>query len=101
MKSLFEYLALVDVDQEVVRNIVSQQYLQDSSDDLTSDPTEQLLAQQILDRINSPMSSLQSPIVDHPFGDNRWYNTIHRPFRNWQASRFFDKTVSFHYTFCY
>ena len=45
MKSLFEYLALVDVDQEVVCNIVSQQYLQDPFDDLTSDPTEQLLAQ--------------------------------------------------------
>ncbi len=45
MKSLFEYLALADVDQEVVRNIVSQQYPQDSFDDLTSDPTEQLLAQ--------------------------------------------------------
>ena len=39
MKSLFEYLALVDVDQDVVRNIVSQQYRQDPFDDLTSDPT--------------------------------------------------------------
>ncbi len=77
MKSLFEHLALVDVDQEVVCNIVSQQYLQDPFDDLTSDPTEQLLAQQILDHIDSPMSSLQSLIVDHPFGNNRWYNTIH------------------------
>ena len=71
MKSLFKYLALVDVDQDVVRNIVSQQYRQDPFDDLTSDPTEQLLAQQILDHIDSPMSSLQSPIIDHSFGDNR------------------------------
>ena len=45
MKSLFEHLALVDVDQEVVRNIVSQQYLQDPFDDLTSDLAERLLAQ--------------------------------------------------------
>jgi len=97
MKSLFEYLALVDVDQDVVRNIVSQQYRQDPFDDLTSDPTEQLLAQQILDHIDSPMSSLQSRIVDHPFGDNRRYNTIHWPFRNWQASRFSDGTFGVWY----
>ena len=53
MKSLFEHLALVDVDQDVVRNIVSQQYRQDPFDDLTSDPTEQLLAQQILDDMST------------------------------------------------
>ncbi|MBL8398130.1 MAG: RES family NAD+ phosphorylase [Candidatus Accumulibacter sp.] len=88
--SLFARLALADVHQEVFRNIVSIRESQNLYDDLTGNPDEWLLAQQVEDEVKPPPYRSARPAIDRPFEDAAWFNVILWPFRNWQASRFSD-----------
>src|SRR5690606_16686719 len=72
------------------RNIVSLRQSQDLFDDLTSDPSEWLLAQRVEDEVKPPLYRSLTPIIDRPFEDAQWFNAIGWPFRHWQASRFSD-----------
>jgi len=88
VNSLFAQLTLADVDQDVVRNIVSLRQSQDLFDDLSSNPAEWLLAQQVEDDVKPPRYQSRTPVIDRPFEDAAWFNAITWPFSNWQASRF-------------
>ena len=90
MNALFAQITLADVHQDVFRNIVSLRQPQDLFDDLTSDPTEWLLAQKVEDEIKPPPYRSRTPIIDRPFEDAEWFNAITWPFKNWQVSRFSD-----------
>lgn len=90
MSSLFAQLTLADIRQDRVRNIVSLRLSQDLFDDLTDDPSESLLAQQVEDEVKPPPYRSHTPIIHRPFEDAEWFNAIAWPFKHWQTSRFSD-----------
>lgn len=90
MNALFARLSLADVQQDVMRNIVSLRQSQDLFDDLTDDPAEWRLAQKVEDEVKPPPYRSSAPIIDRPFEDAAWFNAISWPFKHWQASRFSD-----------
>jgi len=90
MESLFSRLTLVDVHSKVFRNIVSLVASQDLFDDLSSNPGEWALAQQVEDQAKPPPYQSSSPAIHRPFEDAQWFNAIGWPFQHWQASRFSD-----------
>jgi len=97
MNTPFSQLALVDVHQDVARNIVSLRQSQDLFDDLTDDPAEWLLAQKVEDEVKPPPYRSRTPIIDRPFEDAEWFNAIIWPFKHWQSSRFSDGTYGVWY----
>jgi len=97
MKSFFAQLALADIHQDVVRNIVSLRQSQDLFDDLTDDPAAWRLAQKVEDEVKPPPYRSRTPLIDRPFEDAEWFNAIAWPFKNWQASRFSDGTYGVWY----
>jgi len=90
MNSLFARLTLADLHRDVARNIVSLRESQDLFDDLTDNPAEWSLAQQVEDAVKPPPYRSHTPVIDRPFEDSAWFNAIDWPFRHWQASRFSD-----------
>jgi hypothetical protein len=90
MNSLFAQLTLADMRCDQVRNIVSLCESQDLFDDLSADPAEWALAQQVEDEIKPPPYQSRMPIIDRPFEDAQWFNAITWPFKHWQSSRFSD-----------
>lgn len=90
MNALFARLSLADVQQDVVRNIVSLRQSQDLFDDLTDDPAEWRLAQKVEDEVKPPPYRSGTPVIDRPFEDAAWFNAIAWPFKHWQSSRFSD-----------
>lgn len=90
MDPLFAHLTLTDVHCNVIRNIVSIGTSQDLFDDLTSNPAEWALAQQVEDEVKPPPYQSGTPLIHRPFEDAQWFNAIGWPFRHWQASRFSD-----------
>lgn len=97
MNSLFAKLTLADVHQDVARNIVSLRESQDLFDDLTEDPAEWLLAQNVENEVKPPPYRSRSPVIDRPFEDAQWFNAIAWPFKHWQASRYSDGTYGVWY----
>jgi hypothetical protein len=85
---VFDRVFLIEFQKDVVRNIVSVRDSQDLFDDLTSDPTESLLAQKVEAEVQPPLYRSATPVIDRPFEDAEWFNAINWPFKNWQASRF-------------
>lgn len=90
MDQLFSHLTLTDVHRDVIRNIVSINDSQGLFDDLSSDPTEWALAQQVEDEVKPPLYRSRTPVIHRPFEDAEWFNAIEWPFKHWQASRFSD-----------
>jgi hypothetical protein len=97
MDALFDHLSLADVHRDVIRNIVSIRSSQDLFDDLTDNPGEWALAQQVEDAVKPPAYQSATPILHRPFEDANWFNAIAWPFRHWQASRFSDGTFGVWY----
>lgn len=85
-------LAVAEVRQDVMRNIVSLRVSQDLFDDLTDDPAEAALAQQVELQAKPPAYQSARPVIDRPFEDAQWFSAIQWPFesRHWTASRFSD-----------
>lgn len=85
-------LALADVRQDLMRNIVSLRVSQDLFDDLTDDPAEAALAQQVELQVKPPPYQSATPVIHRPFEDALWLNAIQWPFESshWAASRFSD-----------
>lgn len=90
MDQLFAHLTLTDVHRDVIRNIVSISSSQVLFDDLSSDPAEWALAQQVEDEVKPPPYQSRTPVIHRPFEDAEWFNAIGWPFKHWQASRFTD-----------
>ena len=97
MKELFARLGLADVHRDVIRNIVSIRESQDLFDDLTDDPAEWALAQQIESEVKPPTYRSHTPVIHRPFEEAAWFNAIEWPFKHWQASRFSDGTFGVWY----
>ena len=90
MDQLFANLHLLDVHDDVLRNIVSIHSSQNLFDDLTDSSDEWALAQQIEEEVKPPPYQSKFPIIHRPFEDAQWFNAIGWPFRHWQTSRFSD-----------
>lgn len=90
MQDLFSHVRLADVDREVMRNIVSIRKSQDLFDDLTDNPDEWVLAQQVEAQVRPPPYRSHVPVIHRPFEDAQWFNAIAWPFHHWSASRFSD-----------
>lgn len=90
MDALFAQLVLADVQQDLLRNIVSIHSSQDLFDDLTPNPKDWALAQQVEDQVKPPSYRSSTPAIHRPFEDAQWFNAIGWPFKHWQASRFSD-----------
>ena len=88
MRSIFSEISLVDVGQDVARNIVSLAVSQDLFDDLSSDPKAWALAQKVEGDAKPPPYASRTPIIDRPFEDALWFDAIDWPFKNLQRSRF-------------
>jgi hypothetical protein len=90
MQSLFAHVALTDVQDDVVRNIVSLGTSQNLFDDLTDSPDDWALAQRVEDAFKPRPYQSRTPVIARPFEDAHWFNAIGWPFKNWQASRYSD-----------
>lgn len=90
MDSLFSTLAVEDFHEDVYRNIVSLRISENLFDDLTDDPAEWALAQQVEHQTKPPPYVSHVPVIDRPFEDGAWFNAIEWPFKHWQSSRFSD-----------
>ena len=90
MDKLFSQLALVDINQDVIRNIVSIRDSQDLFDDLTDNPEEWKLAQDVERDVKPPIYCSSIPLIHRPFEEAEWADAINYPFKKWQTSRFSD-----------
>lgn len=90
MDDFFSRITLIDVLQNLIRNIVSLRTSEDLFDDLTDDPDERALAQQVESDANPYLYQSHSPEIHRPFEEAVWFNAITWPFRNWRISRFSD-----------
>lgn len=88
LDALYSKLSLSDTHEDLYRNIVSLRESEDLFDDLSPDPTDWSTA------IEAEMISKQSgfisqnPIIDRPFEEAKWFNSIGFPFSNWMESRY-------------
>lgn len=81
---------MADFHGPTFRNIVSLIVSQDLFDDLSNDPQEWALAQQVESSVKPPPYQSDTPVIHRPFEDAIWFNAIGWPFKHWQASRFSD-----------
>ncbi|WP_459617757.1 RES family NAD+ phosphorylase [Bordetella sp. 2513F-2] len=85
---LFDQLGVVNMHDNVARNIVSIRLSQDLFDDLSDNPADWRLAQQVEDAVKPPPYTDHLPVINRPFEEAEWYSVIQWPFAHWQASRF-------------
>jgi len=90
MEQLFSHLTLADVHRKVYRNIVSIGSSQDLFDDLSDQPDEWALAQQVELQAKPPTYQSRTPVIHRPFEDAEWVNAIGWPYIHRQSSRFSD-----------
>ena len=87
---VFSHITLTDVHNDLIRNIVSLRESEDLFDDLTDDPDERKLAQQVESDAKPYPYKSHTPEIHRPFEESVWFNAIAWPFRNWRISRFSD-----------
>lgn len=90
MERLFSQLAVADIHQELVRNIVSLLESENLFDDLSDEPDAWLLAQQVESDARPYPYRSPYPEIYRPFEEAIWINAIGWPFQNRQMSRFSD-----------
>ena len=90
MDEFFSSLAVVDTRRDLRRNIVSLRESRNLFDDLSSDPAEQALAQQVESAVKPLQYHSPTPVIHRPFEEADWFNAIGWPFRHWQSSRYSD-----------
>jgi hypothetical protein len=87
---LYAGLSSVDTHRDVHRNIVSLRTSRNLFDDLSDDPDEQALAQQVESAVKPSQYRSPTPIIHRPFEEADWANAIGWPFRHRQATRYSD-----------
>lgn len=90
MDRLFTGLALIDVHDDLARNIVSFIASQNIFDDLSSSEDDWHMAEQVELEIKLPGFDSHLPIIDRPFEQAMVDSAIAYPFSNWSKSRFSD-----------
>lgn len=89
MDNLFSEIALLDVNQLLLRNIVSLTEPEENPfDDLSDNQADWSLAQSAASSVNPMGYSSFQPEIYRAFEEAEWFNAVLWPFRNWQASRF-------------
>jgi len=86
----FSSLTVVDAHHDVRRNIVSLRESRNLFDDLSADPAEQALAQQVESAVKPLHFHSPTPVIHRPFEEADWFNAIGWPFQHWQSSRYSD-----------
>jgi hypothetical protein len=86
----FSSLAVVDTRRDLRRNIVSLRESRNLFDDLSGDPAEQALAQQVESSVKPLQYHSPTPVIHRPFEEAGWFNAIGWPFQHWQSSRYSD-----------
>ena len=90
MHEFFSSLTVVDTHRDVRRNIVSLRESRNLFDDLSLDPAEQALAQQVESAVKPLHYHSPTPVIHRPFEEAEWFNAIGWPFQHWQSSRYSD-----------
>ena len=90
MQEFFSSLTVVDTHGDVRRNIVSLRESRNLFDDLSGDPAEQALAQQVESAVKPLQYHSPTPVIHRPFEEAEWFNAIGWPFQHWQSSRYSD-----------
>ena len=90
MNEFFSCLTVVDTHRDVCRNIVSLRESRNLFDDLSGDPAEQALAQQVEIAVKPLQYHSPTPVIHRPFEEAEWFNAIGWPFQHWQSSRYSD-----------
>lgn len=90
MNEIFSRLAVVDTHRDLRRNIVSLRESRNLFDDLSSNPAEQVLAQQVESAVKPLQYHSPTPVIHRPFEEAEWFNAIGWPFQHWQSSRYSD-----------
>jgi len=90
VNEFFSSLAVVDTHRDLRRNIVSLRESRNLFDDLSSDPAEQVLAQQVESAVKPLQYRSPTPAIHRPFEEAEWFNAIGWPFQHWQSSRYSD-----------
>jgi RES domain len=88
--SLFNDLSLLDVHQDLSRNIASLIDRENLFDDLSDSPEDWESATHVATDQKPKYFHSLSPIVHQPFEDAAWDNAIHYPFHHWTKSRYSD-----------
>jgi hypothetical protein len=88
--SLFSSLALVDIHQNLTRNIVSLRVSENLFDDLSDDPEAWHSAQLLELEAKPQLFNSHQPVIDRPFEEAEWNDAIGYPFQNAEQSRFSD-----------
>lgn len=74
-------------DKTVFRNICSLIKTQDLFDDI-AEPEDYSLAQTIEEYAKPPYFESHQPIINRPFEEALWNESVQYPFENWQESRY-------------
>lgn len=90
MTEFFSSLTVVDTRRDLRRNIVSLRESRNLFDDLSADPAEQALAQQIESAVKPRQYHSPTPVIHRPFEEAEWFDAIGWPFQHWQGSRYSD-----------
>jgi hypothetical protein len=90
VQEFFSSLTVVDTHGDVRRNIVSLRESRNLFDDLSGDPAEQALAQQVESAVKPLQYHSPTPVIHRPFEEAEWFNAIGWPFQHWQSSRYSD-----------
>jgi hypothetical protein len=89
MDNLFSEIDLLDINQPLLRNIVSLADLEENPfDDLSDNQADWSLAQTAASDVNPMGYSSFQPEIYRAFEEAEWFKAIEWPFRNWQTSRF-------------
>jgi len=90
MDKLFSEIDLIDLNQLLIRNIISLADVENAFDDLSDNQADRSLAQIVAADVKPMRQSSFEPGIYRAFEEADWSSAILWPFRNWQASRFSD-----------
>jgi hypothetical protein len=88
MDKLFSEIDLLNVNQLLLRNIVSLADVENAFDDLSDNPADWSLAQTVASDVKPMRHSSFEPEIYRAFEEAEWSKAILWPFSNWQTSRF-------------
>lgn len=97
MDNLFSEIGLLDVNQLLLRNIVSLPDAESAFDDLSDAEADWILAQTVAADVKSMGYSSFQPEIYRTFDEAEWIKAIQWLFTNWQKSRFSDGSFGIWY----
>ena len=97
MEELLSQASLFDFKSDAYRNIVSLRVSESLFDDLSDEPEDHALAQEIEYRSKPPSYRDGATIINRPYDEADYNNAIKYPFYNWSDNRFSDGTYGVWY----